>query len=274
MKVLLLYFSGTGSTAELAFQLRDIIKTKGYEVEFYRITRDLMQNPPKNLEQYGLIGFGTPIWSWRTPRIITRFASKLKFPGVPYFLFFTCGGSEGNARWSLYKSLRKSDGKYMGSVVVDGTSNIRSWRPRLDQPPNNFNQLHPDRLKSAEDFISELLNNLANQEISEVAEMQSPSRIWYWSIINAIATYPFQMRVLAANKKVDMEKCTKCGLCAQKICPSGAITLNFEGIPQIKENLCFGCQGCLNLCPTLAIYNRSSISKQPFTTYKMNILKN
>ena len=55
-------------------------------------------------------------------------------------------------------------------------------------------------------------------------------------------------------KHVDNEKCTRCGLCATKICPSGTIRLSKNKTPRFAEIYCVGCNGCVNLCPADAIW--------------------
>ncbi|MHA1777044.1 MAG: hypothetical protein DRO88_03105 [Promethearchaeia archaeon] len=270
LKILLIYFSGTGSTAEFALNLGDFIQEKGNTVDYIRLTRKVMEKSKENFDKYDLIGFGSPVWSWRTPRIITRYVSTLKLPKIPYFNFFSCGGSLGNAPWSLYKALRNSGGIYLGTVIATGTNNIRSWRPKLDKPGDQFNELNSTEIQTSQKFISSLLELLHHQELKEGP---APPRIWYWSLVNSVFSYPFEMRKFVGTKKINQEKCTKCGLCATRICPSNAISIGSDGFPQINEKLCYGCHGCINLCPTLAINTKLSQSHHPFTNYGKNILK-
>ena len=46
------------------------------------------------------------------------------------------------------------------------------------------------------------------------------------------------MAATVGIKRINKEKCTKCNLCATKICPSGAITINNNQYPKINE--CIG----------------------------------
>ena len=68
------------------------------------------------------------------------------------------------------------------------------------------------------------------------------------------------------------EKCTKCGLCFTKLCPSGCITLDSDNFPQFNEKLCISCNSCVNLCPELAIVGRGK-NKHAYTVNKDYILK-
>ncbi len=52
--------------------------------------------------------------------------------------------------------------------------------------------------------------------------------------------------------KLDYEKCTKCGLCAQ-ICPKEAFIHKAGENPEYKANKCIGCGACEKICPSKAI---------------------
>ena len=55
------------------------------------------------------------------------------------------------------------------------------------------------------------------------------------------------------NFKVDKEKCVKCGLCV-KDCSSKVIKIGEDGFPYAEADACFGCQHCLSICPSGAIF--------------------
>jgi Fe-S-cluster-containing hydrogenase component 2 len=74
-------------------------------------------------------------------------------------------------------------------------------------------------------------------------------------------------------KRVDKQKCTKCKLCVTTICPSGAIKLTKENWPKFIEIYCVGCNGCVNLCPTDAIWTYQTRNKKQYNLYKEFILK-
>ena len=57
------------------------------------------------------------------------------------------------------------------------------------------------------------------------------------------------------NFVVDMQRCTRCGLCVAD-CPARIITLPDDGYPKIpreKEGSCYRCQHCLAICPPGAV---------------------
>ena len=66
--------------------------------------------------------------------------------------------------------------------------------------------------------------------------------------------------------KVDIEKCTKCGLCVND-CLTKAIEINENGNPEMKSpSFCIKCQHCFAICPNGAI---SIMNKNPENSEKI-----
>lgn len=51
---------------------------------------------------------------------------------------------------------------------------------------------------------------------------------------------------------VDENICSGCEKCVEK-CPEGAISLNDEGLAQVDQNKCTGCGKCTKACPFEAV---------------------
>jgi len=265
------YYTGTGATAKFATILGDYCENRGHSVTFHRIT----STSEEKFEGYGLVMLGGPVWMWRAPRVITSRMKTYALPKMPFVLFATCGGTPGNAFWSMYKVLKHSGGQYLGYVVGKGTNNIRAWRPQMGKPESPVSALTESSIQESLQKLDAILSTLENREsdiTTFLSQVKKPEKYLKFSLLGAVAAYRRQVKLLVGTKTVDAELCTRCGLCATKICPSGAITIGSEGLPEFNERLCEGCQGCVNLCPTLAIGSKMVKGKQPFRTYSSLIL--
>ena len=125
MKVCILYFSGSGTTANLADILKKHFNELGNTVDLIRIKHDTQFE----LSSYDLFGIGSPVYSYRAPRIATRILKTLNFTKKPFFVFSSIGGQKGNTHWNLYKAVKDTSGHCLGEFSVTVTTNIRSWMP-------------------------------------------------------------------------------------------------------------------------------------------------
>ena len=127
MKIALLFFSGTGVTAKYASDIASGFLKSEHSVDLLRIKR----KSTFDLTGYDLFGIGAPAYSYRAPRIVTRILRKLDFKGKPFFVFSTSGGVPGNTLWNLYMAVYRKAGLFLGSIEGFGTTNIKSWMPKI-----------------------------------------------------------------------------------------------------------------------------------------------
>ena len=267
LKVGLLYFSGTGLTAELARRIAAEFERLGSAVELRRFTAG-MQEP--DFERYDLLGFGVPAYSLYAPRIFLRYLRTLNGPeGMPYILFTTAHSMPGIAAAAMDRILLKKGFRRAAPVIEGGgINNIRAWRPKLDKPREQ------DVFRVPSD-LPELIGSAAKaaKTAAEDRDIQPLSAGPAMLLFSRLFTYRWQMAAVEGlRKKIDRERCSKCGLCWEKICPSGAIIRGTHGFPDIIHRKCAGCSGCVNLCPADAVYTRLNRNRQPFQGMKKNIL--
>ncbi|MGC9516109.1 MAG: 4Fe-4S binding protein [Methanomicrobiales archaeon] len=106
---------------------------------------------------------------------------------------------------------------------------------------------------------AKILENCVKCEIcAETCPVKCINVIKSTAHVNDEVTYEFKQldvphRVLKMKEiEVDPDKCNSCGTCVQ-FCPTGAITLNEDGIANIDKELCIGCGACVNVCEESAI---------------------
>ncbi|MHA1212361.1 MAG: EFR1 family ferrodoxin [Candidatus Heimdallarchaeota archaeon] len=271
MRVAILYFSGTGVTAEFAKEIAKGFEKAEHKVELVR----LKKGKQFDFSTYDIIGIGAPAYAFRAPRLTTRLLRKIDFKKKPFFVFCTSGGMSGNALWNLYIAVKKTTGYCLGFTEGFGTTNLRSWMPLLESK---------EKLWGLNDYDYTRAQNLAAKVLNRLESLVSnpPKRkIRNWSpkmsistlLWSALFTWRWMMAATVGLKRVNKDKCTQCGLCATQICPSGAITMTIDDYPKFNEFTCVGCNGCVNLCPEDAIWSIITRKHKQYDLYKTNILK-
>lgn len=152
-KVLVAYFSATGTTKTLAEYAADAMAADLYEIipeEPYtdedldygndRSRSSLEMNAPdarpsisgsvENMEQYDIIFLGYPIWWGDSPRIIASFVESYDLGGKTVVPFCTSGGSGIGSSAKNLHSLTESDVAWLdGDCLKSGSSrnDIVNW---------------------------------------------------------------------------------------------------------------------------------------------------
>ena len=151
-KALVAYFSASGVTAKVAERLADAAGADLYEIkpeqEYTkadlnwmdkqsrssvemkdRSARPAIGNKVENMEQYGTVFVGFPIWWYREPSIIDTFMEAYNFDGITVVPFATSGGSglgdSAKNMQELAKGAKVVEGKRFGRSV--SASELKSW---------------------------------------------------------------------------------------------------------------------------------------------------
>jgi len=269
MKIGIIYHSGTGTTAKLAKEIASEFKEIGHTVQLFRIPKFKF----KEIGDFDIIGIGTPTMGFRAPSFVMKFIKSFPTKNQPYFLFNTCSGTPVNTFSRIYRQLKKKNWKLLDfmSLKAQGTTNIKAWRPKQTEEPPKLDGIADSEFEKAKPFTSSILENYS-QIILEKTSPPKSVKLKLLMTVMFLLSDNMLAKGTIGKKVVDLEKCTKCGLCATKICPSGCITLNGESIPEFNEKLCISCQGCVNLCPELAITGKGK-NKHAFTTYNKYIIQ-
>ena len=270
MKIGIFYFTGTGSTLKLAQEIAAGMQESesGSSTDPLKIELFPWKHlAGKDISAFDLIGIGAPVYSFRAPRVVTRVLNHLTVRNKKFFLFLTCGGMEGNAFWNLYRPLNKKGWDLLETILVYGPNNLRSWLPKLSEPAPEYQGLSGSGLIQARAKATELIGSFDSRR-----PMKIHSHLW-WAPYTALFTWPWQMRIMVGKKLIDTDACTKCRLCISTLCTTQSISEGKDGYPVFKEKTCTGCQACVNLCPTLAIYSKSTRDHHPYQVYQKEVLK-
>ena len=144
-KVLVAYFSASGVTAQAAKEIAGTVHADLYEIrpavpyspadlnwmdKKSRSTlemndpacRPAIAEPLENMDQYGTVFVGFPVWWYVEPRIVDTFLDSYDFSGKTMIPFATSGGSGiGKAEKSLRDHCPKANWK-PGKLVNSGAA--------------------------------------------------------------------------------------------------------------------------------------------------------
>ncbi|MBD3189489.1 MAG: hypothetical protein GF308_02545 [Candidatus Heimdallarchaeota archaeon] len=272
MKCAFVYFSGTGITPKFASEIAKGMKSRDNATfDFLRVKKGEIFE----FTNYDFIGIGAPAYSLRAPRLMTKLLRKMTFHGKPFFVFATYNTMPGNTLWDLYRVVKKSAGVCLGYLQGSITVNIRAWNPKKSSG-KQLKKITEAVKDQARAFGKKLVGRYQQWLLNKDGQQQQakwvpPKRLLLvtWA---AFFTWNWQMMLTVGFKRVDKKKCTRCGLCATKICPSEAIYLTNEHLPTFVERRCVGCNGCVNLCPEDAIWTYQTRNRLPYDLYKEYIL--
>ena len=148
MRILIAYFSRTGSTESLAAALADELKSRGHTIEFEVIKPvvyySLLREVSRDFPRYPSILFSLASSSWRRHHIATynqveEDIESLKYPDVSEFERICIGGP----KWAqisypvarYLRTVRGIGGKKVGSFATFGGPPLKTFELELIEKP-------------------------------------------------------------------------------------------------------------------------------------------
>lgn len=251
MKLLFLYFSGTGNTDWVARYLARKLGGLPVEIEL----RSIERQPAETLDDFDLLAVGFPIYGCDSPPLFQDYLARLALgQGRGAFAFCTKGAYAGGAvRHNLRRLARR---RYLplggGSVTMPGSDGLAlvgksSWLARSALNKDFDHLKDADRLAGQ---IAGILSGLAaGQPLDAFRHPLRGSTTGnlfdrLWAYLYDLAGNYFRTRFWAD------ERCAGCGLCA-RLCPVGNVELR-NGHAHFAGH-CVLCMRCIHQCPQEAI---------------------
>lgn len=251
MRLLVIYFSGTGNTDYVARYLARQLDRKPIEIEL----RSIEWQPASALTGFDLLVVGFPVYAADSPEFVQDYLRRLPAGDDRGALVFcTKGAYAGRA---VQRNLRRLDNRgYVplggGSILMPGTDGLSmvgrdSWMARKALEKDY------DHLKDADHLAGEITAIL--EELLDdrpVDELRSPlprRPIGELSDGAWAAAYRASERFCRARLHAD-HRCEGCGLCA-RVCPVDNVELQ-DNHPVFAQH-CILCLRCLHTCPQEAI---------------------
>jgi len=243
MKTAIIYFSQTGNTEKVA---RAIARGLDEAGSFTQLTR-LEEVSKVDLGQFDLISLGTPVFYYKEPFNVKDYIKGLpSLKGKFVFLFITTGGHPTNTLIRMAKLFEKKGATVIATFQAFGYD---TYPPYIGQDRMKG---HPTKreLKEAERFGRDLPGRLEKILSGDRSLLPGFKREYGKFFRLSLILKPPIIGLILPKKTIIQEKCTRCGLCAEK-CPVGNIEL--RPFPEFGKK-CIYCYLCERICPEEAIF--------------------
>jgi ferredoxin len=251
MKLLFLYFSGTGNTDYVTRYLARKLVDAPIEIELCSMERQ----PPRQVPGFDLLAAGFPVYACDAPGFFHAYLSRLP-PGEGRggVAYCTKGAFAGGA---VGRNLQRLAGLGYsplggGSVTMPGTDGL-AFLSKNSRMARLALEKDYDHLKDADrlaDQMAEVISKLqAGNPVESLSRPLPPrtgiplsDRLWAY-LYEVLGDYA------RARLRAD-ERCAGCGLCV-RLCPVDNVTM-LDGRSHFGEH-CALCMRCIHACPQEAI---------------------
>jgi len=226
---MIIYFTGTGNSLSIAKNLAVILDDAYIHINNAKRISDSKQ------ENIGLV---YPCYYNDMPNAVKDFVKDFSFKGANYiFGIAVHGGDPGNSLYTFKKMLNEKglELSYGADFLMPVNSRIMYGRVTTDID---------ERVKEEKKTIKRIASDIAGRK-KDVGKVK---KHLVGTIMSNVSNSGLTRRLM--TKKVDNEKCIKCGTCA-KVCALNNIEVTVDGVI-IGEN-CTDCLACMHWCPEAAI---------------------
>lgn len=239
MKVLLIYFSGTGHTARCAEAISASFKAHGHEVVSFRYMKG--EPLPYDVNDFDLLGFGYPIHAFNLPEAFHRFLCALPAAAKDFFVFKVSGEPFHFNDSSSYHMVRKM--KKKGYRLIAEKHFLMPYNIMFRYRDGLTKQMALYLPALSEAFVQGILND-------------KPETIpyhWYHKVLSFLLRIEWiAPKVNAPLVRFSKKKCIQCQKCVRD-CPGGAIEFLGDGKFKVRAGKCTMCMRCTMECPKDAI---------------------
>lgn len=241
MKILVLYFSGAGSTKKVAELMQNCLShTKNFTVDLHSIET----LAAINFINHDAFIIGTPVYHGAPSNIVKNYFNSL--PPVnkkmPAFIFntralYSCNTNRRLAKQLLKKNIITVKDRDYRTPASDGALILPFIKRFFYFEKNIYAKIHLDCM----DFLKLLQAERMHGYIP---------RFRFSSVINAPNKFIGQM--ITFKIFLHQDKCIKCGKCI-KNCPHHAWKRSKAGYPRFSRAECENCYRCIHHCPAKAL---------------------
>jgi len=250
MRATIVYFSQTGNTEKVAYELADQLQRADFDVT--PLLFEDVADFPEALHGVELLGIGFPTFFGYPPKFVMDMIDGLeKANGTSAFVFTTYGGATaGDTLYDAATALVKKGYKLIGGLKIEGADNYpQGTALKLNQGrPNDSDMLVTD------EFTRALLAAHRSGRSLDPAKLASHTKFFV-----ANRTKPREEVIRKLRQQVEgkilfnQAQCLFCETC-KKSCPTRSINTG-EAFPEFTWKCIAGthCYQCVRVCPGKAL---------------------
>ncbi len=237
MNIGLLYFSATGNTEKIGRVIKNRLEELGCNVDMIDITPHGAREKGFDCTPYDALILGSPVHSWRIPRVVREWIPNLSGDGKKCAIFLTYGGFQIHpAHYSTCQLLQKQGFSVVSSAefLAFHTFNIGGWKAMEGRPDESD-------VAVAREYADIIHARFSGKDPNLVGELEKTSHPE--ELLDQIEGFRF--RILTQVPTRNGAECCMCQVC-EEFCPTGAIDATTG---ETDPSRCIACLGCVLRCP-------------------------
>lgn len=237
MNIGLLCFSATGNTEKIGKVIQNRLEELGCNVDMIDITPHGAREKGFDYTPYDALILGSPVHSWRIPRVVREWIPNLSGDGKKCAIFLTYGGFQIHpAHYTTCQILQKQGFSVVSSAefLAFHTFNIGGWKAMEGRPDESD-------FAVAREYADIIHARFSGKDPNLVGELEKTSHPE--ELLDQIEGFRF--RILTQVPTRNGADCCMCREC-EDFCPAGAIDATTG---ETDPSTCIACLGCLLRCP-------------------------